>query len=64
MVIDISLGYRENMNCKRPIERGHVPGKKRRNYLLMHINEDVIESHLLLKSEPDSVIQGRGKKID
>jgi len=62
MVLDISLGYSGKYELTRAlkeimfqVEKGTISPDA--------INEDVIESHLLFKSEPDIVIRAGGKRL-
>jgi undecaprenyl diphosphate synthase len=62
MVLDISLGYSGKYELTRALKEimFHV---KEGNISPDAINEEVIESHLLFKSEPDIVIRAGGKRL-
>ncbi len=62
MRIDISLGYSGKYELTRAIKE--IMKQIADNTLSPgDINEDVIESHLLFKSEPDLVIRAGGKRL-
>jgi len=62
MRIDISLGYSGKYELKRAIKE--IMKKVEDNTLEPEdINEEVIESHLLFKFEPDLVIRAGGKRL-
>ncbi|CAG0992163.1 partial undecaprenyl diphosphate synthase, partial [Methanosarcinales archaeon] len=62
MVIDISLGYSGKYELTRALKEVMFQVKEG-NLSPDDINEDVIESHLLFKSEPDIVIRAGGKRL-
>ncbi|VVB84140.1 Tritrans,polycis-undecaprenyl-diphosphate synthase (GGDP specific) [uncultured archaeon] len=62
MRIDISLGYSGKYELTRAVKE--IMKKVETNDLEPDdINEEVIESHLLFKSEPDLVIRAGGKRL-
>jgi len=62
MVLDISLGYSGKYEMTRALKEIMFQVKEGR-LSPDAINEDVIESHLLFKSEPDIVIRAGGKRL-
>jgi undecaprenyl diphosphate synthase len=62
MVIDISLGYSGKYELTRALKEVMFQVKEGK-LSPDTINEDVIESHLLFKSEPDIVIRAGGKRL-
>lgn len=62
MVLDISLGYSGKYELTKALK--DVMSQVKEGKLSPDdINEDVIESHLLFKSEPDIVIRAGGKRL-
>ncbi len=62
MVLDISLGYSGKYELTRAMKE--IMGQVKRDEIAPDdIDEDVIESHLLFKSEPDIVIRAGGKRL-
>lgn len=62
MVLDISLGYSGKYELIRALKE--IMSQVKEGTLSPgEINEDVIESHLLFKSEPDIVIRAGGKRL-
>ena len=62
MVLDISLGYSGKYELTRALKE--IMSQVKEGILSPEdINEDVIESHLLFKSEPDIVIRAGGKRL-
>ncbi len=62
MNVDISLGYSGKYELTRAI-REIMMQVESGNMNPEDINEDIIESHLLFKSEPDIVIRAGGKRL-
>ena len=62
MVLDISLGYSGKYELTRALKEIMLQVKEGK-LSPDAINEDVIESHLLFKSEPDIVIRAGGKRL-
>lgn len=62
MNVDISLGYSGKYELTRAI-REIMMQVESGNLNPEDINEDIIESHLLFKSEPDIVIRAGGKRL-
>jgi undecaprenyl diphosphate synthase len=62
MVLDISLGYSGKYELTRALKEV-MSQVKEGTISPDDINEDVIESHLLFKSEPDIVIRAGGKRL-
>jgi len=62
MVLDISLGYSGKYELTRALKQ-IMSQVKEGTVSPDEINEDVIESHLLFKSEPDIVIRAGGKRL-
>jgi undecaprenyl diphosphate synthase len=62
MVLDISLGYSGKYELTRALKE-IMSRVKEGTISPDEINEDVIESHLLFKSEPDIVIRAGGKRL-
>ena len=62
MVLDISLGYSGKYELTRALKE-IMSRVKEGTVSPDEINEDVIESHLLFKSEPDIVIRAGGKRL-
>jgi undecaprenyl diphosphate synthase len=62
MNLDISLGYSGKYELTRAIKEIMLKVESR-DLNPEDINEDVIESHLLFKSEPDIVIRAGGKRL-
>jgi undecaprenyl diphosphate synthase len=62
MVLDISLGYSGKYELTRALKE--IMSRVKEGTISPDgINEDVIESHLLFKSEPDIVIRAGGKRL-
>jgi len=62
MILDISLGYSGKYELTRAVKEILLQVKEGR-ISPEDINENVIESHLLFKSEPDIVIRAGGKRL-
>lgn len=62
MVLNISLGYSGKYEMTRVIKEIMIQVKEGK-ISPDDINEEVIESHLLFKSEPDIVIRAGGKRL-
>ncbi len=62
MILDISLGYSGKYELTRAVKEILLQVKEGK-ISPQDINENVIESHLLFKSEPDIVIRAGGKRL-
>lgn len=62
MVLDISLGYSGKYELTKAMKE-IMQQVKKGNIAPQDIDENVIESHLLFKSEPDIVIRAGGKRL-
>ncbi|MCX9009837.1 MAG: undecaprenyl diphosphate synthase family protein [Candidatus Methanoperedens sp.] len=62
MKLELSLGYSGKYELTRAI-KDIMKKVEEKRLLPEDINEEVIESHLLFKSEPDLVIRGGGKRL-